>query len=281
MKKVFLSSATMLLIVLLSSFAVLSKKPFHQTKHFKNAFAYAAPAANNQNNQAIQLGNYNIANHEVSNAEYFEFLTALKAEGRTEEMSIAQIDSAQWETVFKSNPMTTYYHQHPAYRNYPVVNITYEAAQLYCQWLTRKYNSDKALNYIYEFRLPQCGEWMRAAEGKLSKVDYAWGGSSVFNPKNCVLCNIDVNQENNGLTDATTYTTMVESYSPDSIGLYNMNGNVAEMTSKKGEALGGSWKSTAANTKISSVETYNSASPLIGFRPVLTVTAKAIISSKV
>jgi formylglycine-generating enzyme required for sulfatase activity len=107
-------------------------------------------------------------------------------------------------------------------------------------------------------------------------VDYVWGGSSVFNLKNCVLRNIDVSKENSGSTDATAYTTMVESYSPNSIGLYNMNGNVAEMTCTKGEATGRSWKSTPANAKISSVETYNAASPLVGFRPVLIVTAKGV-----
>jgi hypothetical protein len=55
-----------------------------------------------------------------------------------------------------------------------------------------------------------------------------------------------------------------------------MNGNAAEMTSTKGEAAGGLCKSTPANSKISSVETYDAASPLVGFRPVLIVTAKSV-----
>jgi formylglycine-generating enzyme required for sulfatase activity len=177
--------------------------------------------------------------------------------------------------------MTTYYHKQPAYRNYPVANITYEAAQLYCQWPSRKYNQDENAACIYEFKLTSRNEWMRTAESKLTRVDYVWSSSSIFNLKNCALFSIDMSEENSEPTDATTYTTTVESYSPNSIGFYNMNGNVAEMTSTKGEASGGSWKSSAANAKISSVETYNSPSPLIGFRPLLVVTARVIDNSKV
>ncbi len=278
MKKLIFPFGFILFIILLSSFVQPGKKPHHLTKQFKNTYAYVEPGTLYLNNESLQLGNYYISTHEVSNAEYKEFLTALEADGPSADLTTAQIDTAQWETVFKSNPMTTCYHQHPAYRNYPVVNITYEAAQLYCQWLTAKSNLNLQSEYTYEYKLPNRTEWMRAAEGKLTKVDYAWGGSEVFNLQKCVLCNIDVSKENNGLVDATTYTAQVESYSPNSIGLYNVNGNVAEMTSTKGEAVGGSWNSTATDAKISSVQTYTSASPLVGFRPIIIVTPKVVKS---
>ena len=40
-------------------------------------------------------------------------------------------------------PMTTHYHSHPAYDQYPVVNITPAAATAYCEWLTDKIGKEQ------------------------------------------------------------------------------------------------------------------------------------------
>jgi hypothetical protein len=45
-----------------------------------------------------------------------------------------------------------------------------------------------------------------------------------------------------------------------------MIGNVAEMTSEKGKAKGGSWEDEPDNCTIQSVKTYEKPSPAIGFR---------------
>jgi hypothetical protein len=89
------------LLVLLSSFVRHGKRSLHQTRLFKNTFAYPETGKLHQNNEVIELGNYYIPNHEVPNAAYQEFLTTLEAEGHTEELITAQIDAAQWEKNFE------------------------------------------------------------------------------------------------------------------------------------------------------------------------------------
>lgn len=60
-----------------------------------------------------------------------------------------------------------------------------------------------------------------------------------------------------------------QSFYPNDWGLYNMSGNVAEMISEKGIAMGGSWHDTGYDVRTESAQSYTDASPLIGFRPVL------------
>ena len=40
------------------------------------------------------------------------------------------------EIKLNSEPMSAHYHTLEAYKNFPVVNVTPEAASLYCRWLT-------------------------------------------------------------------------------------------------------------------------------------------------
>lgn len=58
----------------------------------------------------------------------------------------------------------------------------------------------------------------------------------------------------------------VETYFPNDIGLYDVVGNVAEMTNEKGKACGGSWNHPAEESTIKSINLYNGPDPAIGFR---------------
>lgn len=111
-----------------------------------------------------------IYNCEITNDDYNRFLEELKASGNEKDYQIALIKSEQWKLIGKSC-MDSIYDTHTAYRLYPVVNISYEAAELFCQWLTSKLK-DKS----WEFRLPRKEEWIYAAQcghQGLSAV-YSW-----------------------------------------------------------------------------------------------------------
>jgi len=118
-----------------------------------------------------------IGKFEVSNYLYSLFEKDLKANNNTDLLKIAMVDSANWNDKLAYNkPYADYYYTHPAYKNYPVVNISYDAAILFCQWLTEKYNGfpkRKFKNVV--FRLPNSKEWTFAARGNNSSMPYPWG----------------------------------------------------------------------------------------------------------
>jgi formylglycine-generating enzyme required for sulfatase activity len=229
---------------------------------------------------------------EVSNLNYKEFLWDLKQSGDIEKWKIAQIDSAKWSTKNWSNKAyETYYHTHVAYNDYPVVNVSKEGAQLYCEWLTEKVNSTLKGSYKIVFRLPTHEEWLKAAKGKLELASYAWGGYRLQNAEGAYMCNCISNGAECIARDSTgkyyieleayrnvnfsagnnDVTAPVKSYWPNGYGLYNMNGNVAEMIADKDVVAGGSWNDPGYDVRNESVKRYSGAARNIGFRMVATV----------
>ena len=90
--------------------------------------------------------------YEVSNKIYSDFILALKQKKEYEKLQIAQIDTLRWiDKISYNEPYVKYYHSHPAYFNYPVVNVSYDGAQLFCEWLTETYNNNpKILKILKE-----------------------------------------------------------------------------------------------------------------------------------
>ena len=221
---------------------------------------------------------------EVSNKNYREFLTALIKENRIAELSIARIDTLKWNennSFSSNNPYIEYYHKHPAYNDYPVVNVSYEAAQLYCDWLTITYNSTpkRKFNKV-KFRLPSEKEWEMAARGGDSLAKYPWKGEFLRNKEGLYLCNFA--RETNDtigiagkLNDSADITAQVNAYYSNGFGLFNVSGNVAEMISEKQFVKGGSWQSTPEYLTITSKQSNDGNSKQsVGFRVFMEVVEK-------
>lgn len=231
---------------------------------------------------------------EVSNAEYNKFLSALKAAGNEDLFNRFNFDTVKWRKVLAFNePLVEYYHDHPTYRDYPAVNISYEGAVAYCNWLTGEYAKNPKRNYKkVVFRLPTREEWKLAAKGGMQTYVYPWGGPFLRNSKGNFLANFrtvyDANLKdtvingvnllvNEGLSNFTgdfygngIITTPVHSYFPNAIGLYNISGNVSEMLSEKGRTKGGNWNSLGYYLRIDAPDEFDGQmmepSPLVGFR---------------
>lgn len=239
---------------------------------------------------------------EVTNDFYKEFLADLEKQERTEDLKIAKVQTEKWaqgsgyNEVFVEN-----YFQHPAYADYPLVNISKEAAELYCKWLTEKWkaneNKPKSLeNLEIEYRLPTKTEWMYAASGGHHLAPYPWGGYYLRNAKGCYLANfrrvdeskIKYNQATEeyevlkhsskgkvaNLNDFAGITAPVRSYFPNDYGLYNMSGNVSEML-HDGGTKGGSWGSSGYYMQIDAEDEFTNlngeAHRCVGFRPVAVI----------
>jgi formylglycine-generating enzyme required for sulfatase activity len=71
--------------------------------------------------------------------------------------------------------------------------------------------------------------------------------------------------------DGFVMMSPVQSYFPNGMGLYDVVGNVAEMTDEKGKACGGSWNHTPQESTIRSVNPYEGPDVAIGFRVFMEV----------
>jgi len=100
--------------------------------------------------------------------------------------------------------------------NYPVVHIAYEDALAYCKWANR--------------RLPTEAEWEAAAQGKNKDAIFTWGDNAEELNKKANTWQGTFPTINKPI-DGFEYIAPVKSYDPNSIGLYDMSGNVWEITS--------------------------------------------------
>ena len=99
--------------------------------------------------------------------------------------------------------------------NLPVVHIAFEDALVYCEWANR--------------RLPTEAEWESAAQGNATNNIFTWGNNpeELYNNANTWQGVFPVKNES---IDGFDYISPIKSYPPNSIGLYDMTGNVWELT---------------------------------------------------
>ena len=99
--------------------------------------------------------------------------------------------------------------------NFPVVHIAYEDALAYCQWANR--------------RLPTEAEWESAAQGNFKNAIYTWGDNVDLLDSNANTWQGNFPVVNEG-SDGFKMIAPVKSYPANSIGVYDMIGNVWEIT---------------------------------------------------
>ncbi|MEM6725542.1 MAG: SUMF1/EgtB/PvdO family nonheme iron enzyme [Bacteroidota bacterium] len=245
--------------------------------------------------EKITIAGFFIAEKEVTNAEYRRFLDDLKANGRIEDLAKAKIHNNNW--IIDSNvnePWANTYHIHEAFDDYPVVNISHEGAQLYCQWLTEQLHAQFPEYSSSYFRLPTKEEFSYAAQGGHELAPYSWGGYGLRNAKGEYLANfrrigsesITRDQETGELKLLHSTSPQLRtpnygpspstSFLPNDYGAYHMCGNVAEMTMEKGLAMGGSWRAPGYDIRVYSEMNYDEPSPEVGFRPVMSIRTRHI-----
>ncbi len=218
---------------------------------------------------------------EITNINWREFTSWQKRFFGKESMEYknALPDTLVWKLENQYNePLANLYFWHPAYRNYPIVGVSYEQAKTYCKWrsdrvneqLYLKRNKDiydansitKLVPVVYEYRLPTEKEWELMASFDVSsrvkkKIDKSGKANDNFYSKSRL-----------NLNDKALFTSAVMFYNPNEIGLYNMLGNVAEMVSQEGVAKGGSWRDTASEINAKTKLTYTTPTCWLGFRCV-------------
>lgn len=140
-------------------------------------------------------------------------------------------------------------------------------------YLNKKPNKDI---YIPHYRLPTIDEWEVFAQGALNGELFPYGtkkkthklekligeGKGPFNSleKNSRKALTTMSKK------ATTETN--DAVRPNKFGLYHLIGNVAEMTSEKGLAKGGSWRHSIKKTILKDTFKYAVSHNWLGFRNV-------------
>lgn len=229
-----------------------------------------------EKNMIALNGKVFMSSKEASNEDYRKFLNNVMRSRKLELYKGVLYDSAQWNEKFKeefNEPMKNLYHSHPAYNHYPIVNISHEAAKIYCEWLTKQYNLQRRRKYTQVlFRLPTEREWEQAARGK-SNTKTGFKDDNLKNEAGCYLANVQP-EKGRFYDDGAFHTAKVGTYFANGGGFFNMIGNVAEMIDVKGVAKGGSWYSLPEECHIDKQMSYSKPDPGVGFRVVMEVIDK-------
>ncbi len=202
---------------------------------------------------------------EISVIDYLEYLDWLSTifGSRSQRYRIALPDTNVW-LKDRLDQLSISYLRSPAFTNYPIVGLSYEQATEYAKWRSdRVYEmmlgrrglispsaQQDSLSYftresylagrykgvkpdstcpIPQYRLPTPEEWKYLAELSYDPTE---------NRK--IYTKEEVRSQSN-YQQKVLFTTKVQQQKPNSIGLHHLLGNVAEMTSEKGIAKGGSW----------------------------------------
>jgi len=218
-----------------------------------------------QKTVSVNIHSFRISKYEITNKQFKHFIS--ETGYKTDAENSAQANT--WHHKSDGSPVIS-----KADENLPVVFVSWNDANAYCDWLSKKVN--------LKFRLPSEAEWEYAARGgNKSTLQIFSGGNS--------LKNIGIYKDNsNGAPKA------VGSSEGNELGTHDMSGNVWEwvqddwsyeysnlIASSNGEVVvtqsssekgcrGGSYKSTSRACRVTnrSWQTIKNARSDIGFRVV-------------
>lgn len=146
--------------------------------------------------------------------------------------------------------------------NRPVINVSWNDAQAYVQWLSRKTGKP--------YRLPTEEEWKIAARASTT-TDYYWGNDVGRKNANCDGCGTEWDNRR---------TAPVGSFEPNAFGLYDMMGNVWQWTEScwkdncaKRMFCGGSWNHRPQDMRVTACNWFDTSKrmPYLGFRVAMTL----------
>lgn len=154
--------------------------------------------------------------------------------------------------------------------NIPIVGISFAQAQKFCEWREAVVNKTKVVKV--DIKLPSIEIYKKVNVNKDSlckaelHCDSCSGYQLNYSHNKCTITakHKDFVTQGQGLLRADCYW-------PSILGLYNIQGNVSEMTSTEGVSFGGSFRHFAIDSYSNKTQTYNIAEDWLGFRCLITL----------
>lgn len=239
---------------------------------------------------------------EIANIHWLEYLHYLEKDSGKVYSKNALPDTSVW-LAYGDSVRWKQYLRYPGYRYFPVVGITHAQAINYCRWrsevVSLKRLSESNVSFVY--RLPTEAEWIQAASSGLNIQLHPFGYEKIYGSPSLVKRKSkqyfnQVNKEVEFRTfkrdlkvfidkkeeiifnviksfeDYFQYGDYAPAYIydkrtlPNRLGLYQMIGNVAEMTDQPGIAKGGSWFHYPNESTIGNQIPYFKPEAWLGFR---------------
>ncbi|HEY0354639.1 MAG TPA: SUMF1/EgtB/PvdO family nonheme iron enzyme, partial [Flavisolibacter sp.] len=163
--------------------------------------------------------------------------------------------------------------------NWPVVNITKQQANLYCDFRTKDYqvfyNSQKKKKKVKYpanliFRLPTANEWVYAASSGLDTMKYKYGVEG-DNLKYSSPVSIETFSSD---TTGQSHPFPVTSGQMNKSKILNMCGNIAELVCDNDFVYGGSFLDPTINCTVTSKILFTEPKNNIGFRIVAVIRSR-------
>ena len=215
---------------------------------------------------------------ELRNADWKEYIEDLKETyGVSSKNYLSALPNTKvWKkSGFNMEPYEINYFSHPSYENYPVVGITHQQAEDYCVWRTEAVKKmltrmNHSAPHNFKYRLPTQTEWALVADAGYDKKEKKLIAKKLDKEgANAKFYNMRFDNDLNGYNPAIASPVPIRSYLPNKHGIYNLNGNIAEMVQEPGIAVGGSYRNfykdiVPANKTL----TYDVPQDWLGFRCV-------------
>lgn len=278
-------------------------------KENKETYASVPEKKLSYRGNAIALNAFVMRNQPVTNLEYKAFLADLVKKGKTEEFKKATVRNETW-IKYNDNILATTYFFDEKYNDFPVVNISAEAAALFCNWLENELNrlslhTDPKAKPL-KVRLPFDAELIQAATAGQMQLPGCNGYATIYESKEGIITNEDqkrlqqIRKNRNedrpeiddlfsinryGLDENQTlqlfekgftyiYKPVTDSVSFNLADVFSKVAHVAEIAQEQGTGnvlvVGSCWKNKQEYLTMLKKFNEAAASPFVGFRFVMT-----------
>jgi formylglycine-generating enzyme required for sulfatase activity len=139
--------------------------------------------------------------------------------------------------------------------SFPITGISYNQVLLFCKWRTEIQGENKVV-----YRLPTEKEWKVIALKGFNENEKIKGIKDSICSDTCLLYNFK------SKTNKKNIMHSIGRYAPDKNNLFDLFGNVSEMTSEKGISKGGNYLTYANQCHPDSVQRYSEPEIWLGFR---------------